>query len=174
MSSKSLGHYKIYSKLKESIDFENATSIPLKINIRSVLEVEGLELGIMVEQFTDDNIGVFKEGTILYNEFDPKTYYNLGFDINESTNQTKKTNYKTLSKVLGIVVKSTLNWIKSKNPQVITIIPGGSNQKEFNSKLSIYASILENNKSYLDNIGYSWDYYQFTTGKGLYIRKIKK
>ena len=73
----------------------------------------------------------FRPKSILANNFNHNTYYNLGFDVDESTTQVTKTNYKTLSKILGIIVKSTLEWIKQNKPDVVTMIPEGGSDKEF-------------------------------------------
>jgi hypothetical protein len=93
----------------------------------------------------------------LYNNFNHNKYYNLGFDVDEAQTQVAKTDYKTLSKILGIVVKSTLEWIKKNKPDVVTMIPEGGSDKEFEKKLSIYYSILYNNNDLLSSIGYTAD-----------------
>jgi hypothetical protein len=172
MSTRIIRLNRLYNILKESIDFENAQSLPIKTNTETRFDIEGLNVGIRIEQFPKEGKVYFPSNTILYKNFNPKTYYNLGFDVQDSTSQLIKTDYKTLSKILGIIVKSTLNWIKQNKPEVLTIMPDASSDREFEKKLSIYASILNNNESLLNSIGYSWDKGRIFDGKlGLFIKK---
>lgn len=172
MSTHILKYTELYKKLEESIDFENAPTLPLKVNNIIRTEIEGLDVGIMLEKFPEGYELYFRPNTILRNKFNPEEYYNLGFDIDESTTQVKKSDYKTLSKILGVVVKSTLGWIKQNKPHVITMIPEGASDKEFEKKLSIYYSILYNNKNLLSNIGYVVDKGRTADGKSMaYIAK---
>ena len=173
MSSRFIRLNRLYNILKESIDFENAQAVPIKTNTDTRVNIEGLDVGIRIEQFPNEEYKVYlPPNTILYKNFNPKTYYNLGFDINDLTTQTFKSDYKTLSKILGIIVKSTLNWIKQNKPDVLTILPEGGSDREFERKISIYASILNNNESLLNSMGYSWDKGKIFNGKlGLFIKK---
>jgi len=172
MSSRFIRLNRLYNILKESIDFENAPSLPIKTNTETRFDIEGLDVGIRIEQFPNESKVYFQPNTILYKNFDPKTYYNLGFDVQDSTSQLIKTDYKTLSKILGVIVKSTLNWVKQNKPDVLTIMPDARSDREFEKKLSIYASILNNNESLLNSIGYSWDKGRIFDGKlGLFIKK---
>lgn len=170
MSTRILKHLQLYSQLSEAIDFENAIALPLQVNTSTRTTIGGLDLGMRIERFPPDSKIYFKINTILYNKFN-NNYYNVGFDIDESNVQVQKTHYKTLASILGVVVKSSLRWIKENKPDVLTVIPEAGNTREFTKKLSIYASILATNQSLLDNLGYTWDYYNFTSGKGIYIAK---
>ena len=165
MSSRFIRLDRLYNILKESIDFENAVSLPIKVNTETRFNIEGLDVGIRIERFPEEGKVYFPPNAILYKNFNPETYYNLGFDIQDSTSQLIKTDYKTLSKILGVVVKSTLNWIKQNKPDVLMMIPDGSSSREFEKKLSIYASILNNNEQLLNSIGYSWDKGRIYNGK---------
>jgi hypothetical protein len=167
MSTHIIKYTELYKKLEESIDFENAKAIPLNVDKRSRANIEGLNVGIELERFPEGYELYFRPNTILRNKFNNKGYYNLGFDIDESTTQVQKSDYKTLSKILGVVVKSTLEWIKQNKPDVITMIPEGGSDKEFEKKLSIYYSILYNNKDLLTNIGYVVDKGKIATGKSM-------
>ena len=118
MSTRIIRLNRLYNILKESIDFENAPSLPIKTNAETRVNIEGLDVGVRIEQFPNEGKIYFQPNTILYKNFDPKTYYNLGFDVQDLTSQLIKTDYKTLSKILGIIVKSTLNWIKQNKPEV--------------------------------------------------------
>lgn len=173
MSSRFIRLNRLYNILKESIDFENAQAVPIKTNTETRVNIEGLDVGIRIEQFPNEGYRVYlPPKTTLYKNFNPKTYYNLGFDISDLTTQTFKSDYKTLSKILGIIVKSTLNWIKQNKPEVLTIMPDADSDREFEKKLSIYASILNNNESLLNSMGYSWDKGRIFGGKlGLFIKK---
>jgi len=167
MSTHIIKYTELYKKLEESIDFENAPSIPLKVNTISRTEIEGFDVGIQIERYTEEYKVYFRPKSILANNFNHNAYYNLGFDVDDSTTQVTKTNYKTLSKILGIIVKSTLEWIKQNKPDVVTMIPEGGSDKEFEKKLSIYYSILYNNKDLLSSIGYIVDKGKTTTGKSM-------
>jgi hypothetical protein len=125
---------------------------------------------MQIERFPKSYKNYFRSGTTLYDKFN-KNYYNVGFDIDESNVQVQKTDYKALASVLGVVVKSTLEWIKENGPDVLTVMPTAGTPREFDKKLSIYAAILEKNQAMLDNLGYTWDYYRFNSGKGVYIAK---
>jgi hypothetical protein len=163
----------LYNQLAESIDFEKSTPISLKLNQDVRFKVKDLDVGVKIEKFDYDGKIMFQQGSILYNKFNPNTYYNIGFDIEDSTIQKYKTDYTTLANILGIVVKSTLEWIKQNSPDVVTVIPFGKNDIESKKKLSIYASILHGNESLLNSIGYYWDTSKFMGKSGLYIAKIK-
>jgi hypothetical protein len=163
----------LYNQLAESIDFEKSTPITLKLDQDVRFKVKDLDVGVKVERFGHVGEIMFQRGSILYNKFNPNTYYNIGFDIEDSTIQKYKTDYTTLANILGIVVKSTLEWIKQNNPDVVTIIPAGKNDTESKKKLSIYASILHGNESLLNSIGYYWDNSKLMGKSGLYIAKIK-
>ena len=170
MSSRTLKHLQLYEQLAEVIDFENAPALPLEVDSTTRTNILGLDVGIQIEHFPEDGQYYLRPGTLLYDKYSDR-YYNVGFDIDESTVQVQKTNYKVLANILGTVVKTTLNWVKNNKPDVLTMIPAGGTDKEFQKKLSIYAAILEKNKYLLDNLGYTWDYYKFTPGKGLYMIK---
>jgi hypothetical protein len=170
MSTRTLKHLQLYEQLSEAIDFENAVALPLRVNVPTRTTIGGLDLGMQIERFPKTYKPYFRPGTTLYNNFN-NNYYNVGFDIDESTIQVQKTDYKALASVLGVVVKSTLRWIKENNPDVLTVMPTAGTPREFNKKLSIYAAILEKNQALLDNLGYTWDYYKFNSGKGVYIAK---
>lgn len=170
MSTRTLKHLQLYEQLSEAIDFENAVALPLRVNAPTRTTVGGLNLGMQIERFPKTYKPYFRPGTILYDKFN-NNYYNVGFDIDESNVQVQKTDYKALASVLGVVVKSTLRWIKENNPDVLTVMPTAGTSREFAKKLSIYAAILEKNQDLLDNLGYTWDYYMFNSGKGLYIAK---
>ena len=165
MSTHILKYTKLYKKLEESIDFENAPAISLNVNNISRRKIEGFDVGIQIEKYTEDHKPYFRPGSILYNNFNHNKYYNLGFDVDEAQTQVAKTDYKTLSKILGIVVKSTLEWIKKNKPDVVTMIPEGGSDKEFEKKLSIYYSILYNNNDLLSSIGYTADRGVTSTGR---------
>ena len=174
MSTHIIKYTKLYKKLEESIDFENAKAIPLTVDKVSRTNIEGLDVGIGLEKFPEGYEVYFRPNTILRNKFNTQGYYNLGFDIDESTTQVQKSDYKTLSRVLGVVVKSTLEWIKKNKPDVVTMIPEGGSDKEFEKKLSIYFSILYNNKDLLSSIGYTVDKGRIATGKSMVYIANKK
>ena len=173
MSINKIKYNTLYNQLAESIDFEKSTPISLKLNQDVRFKVKDLDVGVKIEKFDYDGKIMFQQGSILYNKFNPNTYYNIGFDIEDSTIQKYKTDYTTLANILGIVVKSTLEWIKQNSPDVVTVIPFGKNDIESKKKLSIYASILHGNESLLNSIGYYWDTSKFMGKSGLYIAKIK-
>jgi hypothetical protein len=152
MSINKIKYNTLYNQLAESIDFEKSTPIALKLNQDVRFKVKDLDVGVKIEKFDHDGKIMFQRGSILYNKFNPNTYYNIGFDIEDSTIQKYKTDYNTLANILGIVVKSTLEWIKQNNPDVVTVIPFGKNDIEAKKKLSIYASILHGNESLLNSI----------------------
>lgn len=170
MSTRTLKHLQLYEQLAEVIDFENAVALPLQVDNTTRTTINGLDLGMQIEHFTPEHRPYFKPGTILYNKFNDN-YYNVGFDIDESNVQVQKTDYKALASVLGVVVKSALRWIKENNPDVLTVMPAAGTPREFAKKLSIYAAILEKNQALLNSLGYTWDYYRFIPGKGVYIAK---
>jgi geranylgeranyl pyrophosphate synthase len=101
MSTHILKYTKLYKKLEESIDFENAPAISLNVNNISRRKIEGFDVGIQIEKYTEDHKPYFRPGSILYNNFNHNKYYNLGFDVDEAQTQVAKTDYKTLSKILG-------------------------------------------------------------------------
>jgi hypothetical protein len=171
MSVRNIKYTTLYNVLKEAIDFENSPSLPLKLDQDTRFGVSGLDAGMKIERYPQDGKVMFRPNSILYNNFNPKTYYNVGFDIEDNTVQTYKTDYKTLSRILGTVVKSTLTWIKQNQPEVITIMPEGRNESEYSKKLNIYASILQGNESLLNSIGYYWDKTKIGSKPGLYIAK---
>ncbi len=170
MSTRTLKHLQLYEQLSEAIDFENAVALPLQVNAPTRTTVGGLNLGMQIERFPKTYKPYFRPGTILYDKFN-NNYYNIGFDVDESNVQVQKTDYKALASVLGVVVKSILRWIKENNPDVLTVMPTAGTSREFAKKLSIYAAILEKNQTLLDSLGYTWDYYRFNSGKGVYIAK---
>lgn len=172
MSTRFLTMYKIYSIIKESIDYENAQSIPLKINQKVIKDINGYNLGIVVEKIGNEHKNIFPKTSGLYINFDPNTYYNVGFDIDGKVEQTQKTDYKVLSKILGVVIKSTIDWIKTNQPEVITIFADGATPKEREKKLNIYGSVLAGDRYKLENIGYHWDFITLNGEKGLYIAKL--
>jgi hypothetical protein len=110
--------------------------------------------------------------SILYNKFDTKTFYNFGFDIDGQTEQQYKTNYGILSKILGITVKSLFSWIRKNQPEIVTIFPSGTDDRENRKKLSIYGSILQGNEEELKSMGYTFDGNMGRTNY-LIIKKIK-
>lgn len=158
MSNKVLKYKKLYEFLEESIDFRSSEGVPLSTNSRSEIEVEGKQLGIEVEDIRPSNLdSLFRKGTNLYNRYIPGQYFNVGFDINDFTTQQEKTDYHTLAKILGIVVKSIFTWIKENEPDVVTIFADGSTEQESRKKLVIYASILQGNPELLSNPKYVWE-----------------
>jgi hypothetical protein len=170
MSTRILKHLQLYEQLSEAIDFENAVALPLQVDTLTQVNIQGLNLDMQVEHFPPDYKNYFRPGTILYSKFNDN-YYNIGFGIDEAGIQVQKTDYKVLANILGVVVKSTLQWLKKNKPDVLTLLPVGGTDREFNKKLSIYGSILQKNQNLLDTLGYTWDYYKFTSGKGLYVAK---
>lgn len=170
MSTRTLKHLQLYEQLSEAIDFENASAVPLRVNAPTRTTIGGLDLGMQIERFPKSYKNYFRSGTTLYDKFN-KNYYNIGFDIDQSNVQVQRTDYKALASVLGVVVKSTLEWVKENGPDVLTVMPTAGTPREFDKKLSIYAAILEKNQAMLDSLGYTWDYYRFNSGKGVYIAK---
>ena len=150
-------YIKIYNLLKESIDWKNSPLIKIQTDIIKRVNIENLNIGILIQNFPKEYIDDLRVGSVLYNNYNPETYYNFGFEVDELTDQQYKTNYKTLSKILGIVTKSLFEWIKKNNPEVITIFSDAKSQKEINKKLSIFGSILQGNKDELKSIGYKFD-----------------
>lgn len=163
---------KLYKILEESIDWSNAKTLPLELNKKTNFIVDGYPVAMMIEPFDLNYKHMLHVGSILYNDFNPNTYYNFGFDINDKTYQQYKTNYRILSKILGIVVKSLFNWIKNNNPEVVIIFADSQDIREKRKKLSIYGSILQGNENYLHTLGYSFDGNMGT--EFLVIRKIKQ
>jgi hypothetical protein len=156
MSNKEIKYQRLYELLKESIDWEQSISIPLSLNRRVNREILGYDLGMMIQNYPSEFKGKLKKDSILYNDYNPKTYFNFGFDINNETTQQYRTDYKILSKILGIATKSLLNWIKNNNPDVVTVFADGLNDREERKKLSIYGSILQGNEQELKNMGYTY------------------
>lgn len=156
MSNKFIKYGKLYNLLKESIEWDKAAVYSLKLNSKTNFEIEGYKVGMMIENFPEDKIDLLRKGSILYNNYNSKTYFNFGFDINGETTQQYKTDYKILSKILGVVVKSLFKWIKENNPEVITIFADGDSERENKKKLSIYGSILQGNESQLKSMGYTF------------------
>lgn len=154
MSNKEFKYEKLYRILEESIDYENSDSIPLKLNQIVETTIEGYNIGMMIENYKPKDIYKFDKGSILYNNFNPKTYYNFGYDVNKSTVQQVQTDYRVLSKVLGVVIKSLIEWIKNNNPEIITLFADSKSDKERIKKLSIYGSILQSRKDELKRLGY--------------------
>jgi hypothetical protein len=154
MSNKWVKYSKLYGILKESINWEEAKSYPLKLNQKTNFDVDGYNVGMMIQNFTENEKYRLKKGSILYNNFNPKTYFNFGFDINGETVQQFKSDYKVLSKILGIVVKSLFNWIKENDPEIIYTFADGKTEREKKKKLAIYGSILQGNESTLKSMGY--------------------
>jgi hypothetical protein len=157
MSNKFIKYNKLYNILKESIEWENAEDLNLKTNTFSTFTIDGYKVEVIVENFPEDKKDFFPKNSIIYNNFNPKTYYNFGFSIEGQTTQQYVTNYKVLAKILGILVKSLFTWIKQNSPDVITIIPEGKNERENRKKLSIYGSILQGNEAELKSMGYMFD-----------------
>lgn len=171
MSNKFIKYNKLYKILKESIDWENAEEISLTTNQFSDFEVDGYNVGMKIENFPESERNFFPQNSILYNEFNSKTFYNFGFDIDGKIEQQYKTNYRILSKILGIMVKSLFNWIKQNNPSVIVVFPSGKDDRENKKKLSIYGSILQGNKDELESMGYI---FSGNMGRTQYLTIIKK
>ncbi|MEK6883487.1 MAG: hypothetical protein AABY22_27920, partial [Nanoarchaeota archaeon] len=67
---------------------------PLKINQKITKDINGYNLGIMIERIENENKIIFPKMSGLYDNFNPNTYYNIGFDIDGNVEQTKKTDYK--------------------------------------------------------------------------------
>jgi hypothetical protein len=172
MSNKLFKYSKLYNILKESIDWENATEFPLVTNQFTDFDVDGYKVGMKIENFPNSERDFFPKDSILYNKFDTKTFYNFGFDIDGQTEQQYKTNYKILSKILGITVKSLFSWIRKNQPEIVTIFPSGIDDRENRKKLSIYGSILQGNESELKSMGYTFDGNMGRTNY-LIIKKIK-
>lgn len=169
MSNKTNIHLQLYNSLKESIDFENARDLNLRTDVVEKIRIKGMKVEIAI--FKLRNTDLFKEDSILYNKFNDK-YYSLGFAVEDSETQVTKTDYRTLARILGIIAKSTLEWVKKNNPDVILVGPSGASKREINKKLSIYTSILERNRSLMDSLGYFWDYIDLNyRGKSAYIAK---
>ena len=157
MSNKFIKYNKLYNILKESIEWENAKDIGLITNVFSKFIVDGYQVEAVIENFPQNMRDFFPKDSILYNNFNPNTYYNFGFSIDLQTTQQYVTNYKVLAKILGILTKSLFTWIKQNTSEVITIVPEGKNERENRKKLSIYGSILQGNEAELKNIGYTFD-----------------
>lgn len=172
MSTHRLRYTELYRNLEESIDFENAKAITLAADTTARIEIEGMSVGVRIEQFSEHHHDYFARNSVLANNFNWKTYFNLGFDIGGATTQTAKTNYGTLAKILGVVAKSTLEWIKKEDPDVVTITADATSDREFGKKLSIYYSILYNNKGLLGSMGYVADRGRMADGESfVYIAK---
>jgi len=171
MSTYYTKYFTLYNQLKESIDFETAPSLPLRVNRDTRFEVDGINVGIMIQSYEEGAESMFSPGSILYQKYNPDTYFNIGFDIEESNTQIYKTDYRTLARILAIVVKSTLQWVKENKPEVLTIVPIGGSEKEARKKLHIYSSILQSKESILNNLGYYWDRALFMNKPGIYIAK---
>jgi len=157
MSNKFIAYSKLYDILKESIDWKNAIEIPLTTNRFVDFDVEGFKVGMKIENFPESERDFFSKDSILYNNFNSKTFYNFGFDIEGRVEQQYKTNYRTLSKILGIITKSLFSWTKKNQPEVVTIFPAGNDERENKKKLSIYGSILQGNEEELKSMGYAFD-----------------
>lgn len=156
MSNKFIKYGKLYRILEESIDWNKAKSYSLKLNQRTEFQLDGINAGMMIEKFDERYKDKLRKGSILYNNFNPNTYFNFGFDIYGETNQQLKTDYRFLAKILGIVVKSLFEWIKQNNPEVITVFSDADNEREKKKKLSIYGSILQGNEDELRRMGYTF------------------
>jgi len=169
MSTKAFKYRQVYETLKESIDYQNADIVPLQVGEETTFEVEGMTVEIELALIPEESKVLFSAKSILYNEFEEGEYFNIGFSIEDSVTQKYKTNYRTLAKILGIVVKSTVLWIQQNNPKVVIIVPKGKDKSETEKKLNIYASILQANEPVLDQLGYYWDTGRFGTYRGIYI-----
>ncbi len=173
MSINFLKYNQLYALLREAIDFEKATPVELKTGVESNFKVEDIAVGIKVEKYPSEGKLYFRPGTSLYSDFSSDTYYNFGFDVEGSTSRVQEEDYKVFVSIIGVAIKSLLNWIEKNNAEVITLIPDDDDKNLKLKKLHVYGAILKGKKSSLQNIGYGWDFYNFTSGKGIYIKKIK-
>lgn len=169
MSTKILRYLTLYDHLKESIEFEKAQSVELSTGKRVQVNIEGKEVGIKVEGILPRHLSqLFKKGSNLYNDYEMKgSYFNVGFDVEGVTKQVDKTNYKTLAKILGVVVKSLSEWLKEVQPEVVTIFADGDTSREKRKKLIIYTSILQGNPQIIK--GYTWEQMKTPEGEPMVV-----
>ena len=80
--------------------------------------------------------------------------------------------YKELAKPLSIVAKSLFVWIQQNNPSMITIFADSDNVEKKTKKINMYGSILYREQNTLNNMGYTWDFFNSPVlGKSIYIKK---
>lgn len=172
MTSRQHKHVTIYNKLSESIDYDSAKAVPIKLNQFTKIEVGDLDAAIILQKYDEDQADmILLDGSILREKYNDN-YYNVGFSVDYSMTQVKRTDYRTLAKLLGIVVKSTINWVIKNKPDVLTIGATGATDREHDKKIAIYGAILDKNLPLMEKHGYFWDYTKFDIiGKGMFIAK---
>ena len=79
MSNKFIKYNKLYNILKESIEWENAKDIGLITNVFSKFIVDGYQVEAVIENFPQNMRDFFPKDSILYNNFNPNTYYNIKY-----------------------------------------------------------------------------------------------
>ena len=170
MSTRIILLEQISNLLGESIDIDKVDAIPLKLNSRVTFPHGGREYGMLLQNIGEGNKHIFPNSFNLPQRMDG--YYNFGFDVNGQTIVQKKESYKEIAKPLSIIVKSLLNWVKVNQPILVTVFPDGGNNEEKEKKVNIYGSILHRETSRINNMGYTWDFFNSPIlGKSIYISK---
>ena len=163
----------IASLLTEGVDLESVESIPLPVGRRVEFEHEGNTFGMMVEPFVESTRDWLPR--MVPSDQDLKGYYNFGFDFEGVTQRGRKQSYKELAKPLAIIVKSFMEWLKMKRPQMVTFYADGATAEERQKKLNLYTALLNRESNTLNGIGYTWDYAKTDkTDQAVVVWKIEK
>ena len=170
MSTRIILLEQISNLLGESIDIDKVNAVPLKLNNRTTFTYGGYEYGMLIQNIGDGNKNIFPNSFNLPTRMDG--YYNFGFDLEGKTIVQKPQSYKEIAKPLSIVAKSLLNWIALNKPTLVTAFSDGGNNEEKEKKINMYGAILHRETPRINNMGYSWDFFNSPTlDKSIYISK---
>jgi hypothetical protein len=170
MSTRVILLEQISNLLGESIDIDKVNAVPLKLNNRTTFTYGEYEYGMLIQNIGEGNKHIFPNSFTLPPRMEG--YYNFGFDLEGKTTVQEPKSYKELAKPLSIVAKSLFVWIQQNNPSMITIFADSDNAEEKTKKINIYGSILYRERNTLNNMGYTWDFFNSPVfGKSIYIKK---
>lgn len=173
MSTRALLLNKLSTILNEVIDIDKVNSIPLKLNSRVSFDYGDYEYGIVIEKIKEKDKTIFPKSFSIPPNLEG--YYNFGFDLEGKTTVKEPKTYKEIAKPLAIISKSLIEWIPQNNPTLINIYADSNSEDEQTKKINLYGGLLNREKSKLENMGYSWDFYNSPVlGKSIYIQKLTK
>jgi hypothetical protein len=122
---------------------------------------DGLKVHVEFEKMSDVEIDLLRVKRSLGYTPDPDNAVNVGYSVNNIDTQAKKTDYRTLVKILKTVGDIVIDYAKS-NPEVVamSVIPANKDEKNYTKtsdpqKLMMYQAILVNN---IDKMPGDWNF----------------
>ena len=165
---------KLANLLEEAVDLDKVKAVSLSVDKRITFTHNENEFGMEIQPIETVHAPMFPS-FFKIDKVDLEGYFNFGFDFKGTTSRVEKATYRELGVPLAIIAKSMMEWVKLEKPKFIVIFVDSSDEKENTTKINLYSGLLNREKSTLDRLGYTWDYFNSPFfGKSIYVNKIKR